>query len=104
MAAAYPGRWRDLVGAEGDTGNQQRDQRALQQALQQAGLDGSKTSLEFSLRQNPFAGNPGGNGGGSGEPGFGPFGESSTAEAAAEAAPISLYRGTSSASGVNLVV
>ena len=31
-----------------------RDQRALQQALQQAGLDASKTSLEFSLRQNPF--------------------------------------------------
>jgi flagellar hook-length control protein FliK len=82
----------------------QRDQRALQQALQQAGLDGSKTSLEFSLRQNPFAGNPGGNGGSNGEPGFGPFGESSTADATAEAAPISLYRGTSSASGVNLVV
>ncbi len=82
----------------------QRDQRALQQALQQAGLDGSKTSLEFSLRQNPFAGNPGGNGGSNGEAGFGPFGDAATADAAAEAAPISLYRGTSSASGVNLVV
>ncbi|WP_421758971.1 flagellar hook-length control protein FliK [Devosia sp.] len=82
----------------------QRDQRALQQALQQAGLDGSKTSLEFSLRQNPFAGNPGGNGGSSGEQGFGPFGDLTTADATAEAAPISLYRGTSSASGVNLVV
>ena len=34
----------------------QRDQRALQQALQQAGLDANRTSLEFSLRQNPFAG------------------------------------------------
>ena len=33
----------------------QRDQRALQQALQQAGLDATKTNLEFSLRQNPFA-------------------------------------------------
>lgn len=81
----------------------QRDQRALQQALQQAGLDGSKTSLEFSLRQNPFAGNPGGNGGGSGEPGFGPFGDATAADVTAEAAPISLYRGTSAASGVNLV-
>ena len=82
----------------------QRDQRALQQALQQAGLDGSKTSLEFSLRQNPFAGNPGGNSGGNGEPGFGPFGDATAADATSEAAPISLYRGTSSASGVNLVV
>lgn len=34
----------------------QRDQRALQQALQQAGLDTSRTSLEFSLRQNPSGG------------------------------------------------
>ncbi len=33
----------------------QRDQRALQQALQQAGLDSARTNLEFSLRQNPFA-------------------------------------------------
>jgi len=30
----------------------QRDQRSLERALQQAGLDGAKTSLEFSLRQN----------------------------------------------------
>lgn len=33
----------------------QRDQRALERALAQAGLDSSKTNLEFSLRQNPFA-------------------------------------------------
>ena len=32
----------------------QRDQRVLERALAQAGLDSSKTSLEFSLRQNPF--------------------------------------------------
>jgi flagellar hook-length control protein FliK len=82
----------------------QRDQRALQQALQQAGLDGAKTSLEFSLRQNPFAGNPGGNGGGNAQSGFGPFGDPAIAEAAAEAVPLNLYRGTSTASGVNLVV
>ena len=48
----------------------QRDQRALQQALQNAGLDADNSSLSFSLRdQNPndggaFAGN--GNGGGTG--------------------------------------
>ena len=33
----------------------QRDQRALERALQQAGLDASKTNLEFSLKQNPFS-------------------------------------------------
>src|SRR5690606_4680760 len=34
----------------------QRDQRGLERALQQAGLDSAKTNLEFSLKQNPFAG------------------------------------------------
>ena len=33
----------------------QRDQSSLEKALAQAGLDGNKPSLEFSLRQNPFA-------------------------------------------------
>ena len=33
----------------------QRDHRALERALAQAGLDSSKTNLEFSLRQNPFS-------------------------------------------------
>ena len=80
----------------------QRDQRALQQALQQAGLDGSKTSLEFSLRQNPFARD--GNGGGGSQPGLGPFGDASATEAAADASPVNLYRGTASAGGVNLFV
>ena len=37
----------------------QRDQRALERALAQAGLDASKTNLEFSLKQNPFAGQDG---------------------------------------------
>jgi flagellar hook-length control protein FliK len=32
----------------------QRDHRALERALAQAGLDMSKTNLEFSLKQNPF--------------------------------------------------
>lgn len=36
----------------------QRDQRILERALAQAGLDPARTSLEFSLRQN--SGNPGG--------------------------------------------
>ncbi|NGP18470.1 flagellar hook-length control protein FliK [Devosia aurantiaca] len=37
----------------------QRDQRGLERALQQAGVDAGKTNLEFSLKQNPFAGQPG---------------------------------------------
>lgn len=83
-----------------------RDQRALQQALQQTGLDMSKTNLEFSLRQNPFAGSGGnmGQGGSSGgQPGFGPFGTPVTDEST-ELAAQTLYRGSASASGVNLFV
>jgi flagellar hook-length control protein FliK len=82
-----------------------RDQRALQQALQQAGLDSGKTSLEFSLRQNPFgtgADTGQGNAGG-GQPGFGPFG-TPAADESTELAAQSLYRGSASASGVNLFV
>jgi flagellar hook-length control protein FliK len=83
----------------------QRDQRALQQALQQAGLDGQKTNLEFSLRQNPFA-QQGGMGDGRGEhPGFNSRGDSfaGSDEVATEAATTT-YRGTASASGLNLFV
>ena len=80
-----------------------RDQRALQQALQQAGLDTSKTNLEFSLRQNPFAGADTGQGGGNGQPGFGPFG-TPVADESTELAAQTLYRGSASASGVNLFV
>jgi len=82
-----------------------RDQRALQQALQQAGLDTSKTSLEFSLRQNPFAGTGAdtGQGGNGGQPGFGPYGTPVTDEST-ELAAQTLYRGSASASGVNLFV
>jgi flagellar hook-length control protein FliK len=82
-----------------------RDQRALQQALQQAGLDTSKTNLEFSLRQNPFAGSGGdmSQGGGNGQPGFGPYG-APAADESTELAAQTLYRGSASASGVNLFV
>ena len=83
----------------------QRDQRALQQALQQAGLDGSKTNLEFSLRQNPFA-QQGGMGDGRGDhQGFNGRGDSLVGgdDGGAEAATTT-YRGTASASGLNLFV
>jgi len=83
----------------------QRDQRALQQALQQAGLDASKTNLEFSLRQNPFAGQ-GGMGEGQGQqPGFAGNGSGlGGEEPLASEIATSTYRGTASAGGVNLFV
>jgi len=83
----------------------QRDQRALQQALQQAGLDGTKTNLEFSLRQNPFA-QQGGMGEGRGDQSaFNSRGDSFAGgdDTAAEAATTT-YRGSASASGLNLFV
>jgi len=79
----------------------QRDQRTLERALAQAGLDGAKTSLEFSLRQNPFAQQEQGRHGGN-APAF----AGSTLGDGEEppAAPVvTLYRGTASAGGVNIL-
>ncbi|ODT79508.1 MAG: hypothetical protein ABS76_20245 [Pelagibacterium sp. SCN 64-44] len=78
----------------------QRDQRALERALQQAGLDSGKTSLEFTLKQNPFAGQQDRSEHG-GDLVFG--GEA--VEAEAEPAPplVNLYRGSLQASGVNII-
>ncbi len=79
----------------------QRDQRALERALQQAGLDNSKTNLEFSLKQNPFAGQDRNEQGGSGL-----FGGDEAIAAEAEASPpptVNLYRGSLQASGVNII-
>ncbi|OEO29264.1 hypothetical protein VW23_026430 [Devosia insulae DS-56] len=83
----------------------QRDQRALQQALQQAGLDGQKTNLEFSLRQNPFAQQGGTGDGRGGDPNFSGRGNSFAGgdDVGAETASTT-YRGTASASGLNLFV
>jgi len=77
----------------------QRDQRALERALQQAGLDSAKTNLEFSLKQNPFSG------GDQGRDGDGPnlFGEQAEAEIDAPLPTVSLYRGNLSASGINII-
>jgi len=85
----------------------QRDQRGLERALQQAGLDGAKTNLEFSLKQNPFAGQQGQMG--DGKDGNGPFGTSDDTGLAAEADQepppmVNLYRGALTASGVNITV
>lgn len=79
----------------------QRDQKGLERALQQAGLDGAKTSLEFSLKQNPFSG-----GNQQGRDAREQFFGNSPNSAEPEATPpptISLYRGSLSASGVNIL-
>lgn len=79
----------------------QRDQRALERALQQAGLDSGKTSLEFSLKQNPFSGQ----GRNEQETGL-MFAGDETGSANAEETPpptVNLYRGSLQASGVNII-
>jgi flagellar hook-length control protein FliK len=84
----------------------QRDQRGLERALQQAGLDSAKTNLEFSLKQNPFAGQQGlmGEGKGGQGQGHGNGEAGGSADTAEEAPPmVNLYRGALQASGVNIV-
>ena len=82
-----------------------RDSGALGAALSQAGLDSSKTNLEFSLRQNPFA-NQNNTGGGNGSPYAGASADDAdTADEPATAIGAStLYRGTLTSSGVNIFV
>lgn len=78
----------------------QRDQRALEKALQQAGLDQSKTNLEFSLKQNPFAGDHNQR---SGDERSGPGSQESNEETEVSAPAITLYRGALQASGLNIL-
>ena len=84
----------------------QRDRQQLERALAQAGLDTSRTNLEFNLRQqshNPFAGMMGGDQHQQ-HPGYGgapPFSPADADEAASMPA-VTLYRGTASAGGVNI--
>ena len=84
----------------------QRDARALERALGQNGLDQSKTNLEFSLRQNPFARQDSGQGQNQDQQMAGLFGEDETGSSETEAAlppPVTLYRGAARPGGVNLV-
>ena len=79
----------------------QRDQRGLEKALQQAGLDSAKTNLEFSLKQSPFSGGQHGQDGNGRQP---LFGADVTADAEDLPPPtINLYRGSLTASGVNII-
>jgi flagellar hook-length control protein FliK len=80
----------------------QRDQRALERALQQAGLDSSKTNLEFSLKQNPFSGQQQHQDGGNGRNPI--FGDDVTSGIEETPPPtVNLYRGSLTASGVNII-
>jgi flagellar hook-length control protein FliK len=84
----------------------QRDRGSLEKALSQAGLDTGKTNLEFSLRQNPFAGMSGGNqrsGASPQQPRFS-FAAPSGSDTTTALASVTLYRGIASAGGVNLFV
>ena len=83
----------------------QRDHRALERALAQAGLDSARTSLEFSLRQNPFGRHDGGDGRGR-EAGLGAStgGDGPGTGENAPEGPRTLYRGSLRAGGVNLFV
>jgi len=79
----------------------QRDQRSLERALAQAGLEGGKTNLEFSLRQNPSSYRQDQQG----EDARPLFADSGAAnDDAAETATVTQYRGTASAGGLNLFV
>lgn len=86
----------------------QRDRGSLEKALTQAGLDGAKTNLEFSLKQNPFAGMAGHdqrpNNGNSSGPRFS-LDSSESEDSSVGAVPsVTLYRGMASSGGVNLFV
>jgi flagellar hook-length control protein FliK len=84
----------------------QRDRGSLEKALSQAGLDSGKTNLEFSLRQNPFAGMSGGNQRSSAspqQPRFS-FAAPSGSDTTTALPSVTLYRGIASAGGVNLFV
>lgn len=81
----------------------QRDQRSLERALQQAGLDTQKTSLEFSLKQNGSGFSGGAGPGQQGHQAFGrPGAKSDDTEIPAPAG--NPYRVTGPAGGVNLFV
>lgn len=83
----------------------QRDQRSLEKALAQAGLDSSKTSLEFSLRQSPFGRDGQGQHqqGRDGSP-FASRGDLGASQEVPDVPITTQYRGMASARGVNLFV
>ena len=84
----------------------QRDARALERALGQAGLDNSKTNLEFSLRQNPFSQQNFNQGQGQNQNLSGWQAEAEDAGLETEIStppPVAVYRGAIRPGGINLV-
>ena len=84
----------------------QRDQRGLERALQQAGLDSGKTNLEFSLRQSPFPsdGQNQGQHNGQNRPRL-PGGMAGSGDSDESPLPhINLYRGCLASGVVNIIV
>lgn len=81
----------------------QRDSHALERALAQSGLDAGKTNLEFSLRQNPFAGQQnGGNANRGSNPTFTSAVPSNGNEPSLPPPP-QIYRGYVRPGGVNML-
>ena len=80
----------------------QRDQRQLERALAQAGLDGPKTNLEFSLKNNERQGGGDGRPAWTADTGVGREGDVTTDPLVA--ATTTIYRGAASARGVNIFV
>lgn len=78
----------------------QRDARALERALAQAGLDTGRTNLEFSLKQNPFARQDNPN---SGDNPLSANKNTDEDDAIAEMAQTLIYRGSASPGGVNMI-
>lgn len=83
----------------------QRDARALERALSQAGLDSSRTNLEFTLKQNPFSGQDGQFAGGDEHNSHSPFAGDDGDEpmAAANIPGAMMYSGTASPGGINML-
>jgi len=82
----------------------QRDVRALERALSQAGLDSNKTNLEFSLKQDSFAGQN--NNFGTGADNFADAqsneDEKTEADLIAQMPGAIIYHGTASPGGLNI--
>jgi flagellar hook-length control protein FliK len=81
----------------------QRDQRGLERALQQAGLDGQKTNLEFSLKGSPMGSGNGQQGASQGQGGHRNGHQGQRDDLDEAPATVNLYRGNLVASGVNIV-
>ena len=84
----------------------QRDVRALERALAQAGIDSSRTNLEFMLKDSPFGGNNSGDGGDQGDQTDNPNSNNNNNDNDSKADPtmIAAYRGNVAQGGLSIWV